>query len=92
MEHFILKTVGTIKVNGKTIRCMGLVNFIMKMEQLPMKDIGKMMSLMGKAGSTTQNQSYSKDNLTTKTFLSWEINGFIMKDYSKTILNMEKVI
>jgi hypothetical protein len=56
-----------------------------------MKDIGKMMSLTGKGGSITQNQSLLKENLTTKTFLNWEISGFIMKDCSRTILNTEKV-
>lgn len=56
MEYFISKMEDIIKDNGKTKKCTDLVNFTTKMELLLIKDIGKMMNSMAKAGFTTQNQ------------------------------------
>ena len=69
-EAFTSKMVDTIKDNGKMIKCTDLVNFIIKMEKLHMKDIGNMINSMGKEESTTQNLSPLMDSLTTKIFLS----------------------
>ena len=69
---------------------MGSVNFIMKITLLPMKGIGRMISLMGKEESIIQNPSNSNKNSITKIFLSWEIDGCITKVNSKMIQNMEK--
>lgn len=70
MEFCILLVVEGMKDNGKTIKCMGLVSSIMKIIQSPMKDIGKMMSLMAKEESTTPNLSNSNNNSIIKIFLS----------------------
>ena len=55
-----------------------------------MKDIGKMMSLMGKEESTILSRSNSNRNSITKISLNQEIDGFIMRVNSKTIPNTEK--
>ena len=71
---------------------MDLEDFIIKMVKSLIKGIGKMMNLMGKEEFIIVIQLYLQDNLITKTFLSWETTGFIMKVSLKMILNMEKDI
>ena len=71
---------------------MDLEDFIIKMVKSLIKGIGKMMNLMGKGEFIIVIQLYLQDNSITKTFLSWETTGFIMKGSLKMILNMEKDI
>ena len=54
-ELCILRTGDTMKVNGKMIKCTALVNFIMRMEKLHMRDTGIMTSSMDREESTTQS-------------------------------------
>ena len=70
MESCTLLVVEDMKGNGRMIKCMGLVNFIMKIIPFLMKDIGKMMSLMGKEESTILNLSNSNRNSITKISLN----------------------
>lgn len=89
---YTLKMVDTMRVNGSTIKWMDLEDFIIKMVKSLIKGIGKMMNLMGKGEFIIVIQLYLQDNSITKTFLSWETTGFIMKGSLKMILNMEKDI
>jgi hypothetical protein len=70
MVHFTSKMEGITKDSGKTIRCMVLVSFTMRMERLPTKVIGKMISSMARAEFTTQSQLLSMRISTTRTSLS----------------------
>ena len=55
MELCILRTGDTMKVNGKMTKCTVLVNFIMRMEKLHMRDTGIMTSSMDREESTIQS-------------------------------------
>lgn len=70
MEFCTLSVVEDMKGNGRMIKCMGSVNFIMKIILSLMKDIGKMMSLMGKEESTILSRSNSNRNSITKISLN----------------------
>jgi len=92
MELCFLRMEGIMKENGKMIKWMVLVNYTMKMGKLLMKVIGKMTNLMDKVEFITHSHVYLKDNLIIKTFLSLELDGSTIKDYSKMIRSMAKVI
>jgi hypothetical protein len=90
MEFSILKMVGTMKANGKTIKCMVLGNSITRMERLPTKDIGKTMNSTVKDVSITQSQFHSRMSSIIKTFHSLEISGSTTRASSKTTPSMVK--
>jgi hypothetical protein len=92
MEVYILNREDIIKENGKMIRCKDLVDSIIRMERLLMRDIGRMINLMGRGEYIMLSQSISRSNLIIRIFLSWVTDGSIMKASLKMIQSMERAI
>ena len=92
MEFYILKMVAITRVNGKTIKCMDSVNFIMKMVKLHMRVTGMTINSMDKEEFITHSLLLLNRSLITKISLSLEIGGFIMKDNLRMTPNTEKDI
>lgn len=70
---------GIILGNGKTIECMDMADFTIKMEILHIKASLLMMSLRESAKSIIMNLKKYWVVLITTTLLIWEIGGYITK-------------
>lgn len=79
-----------ILVNGKMIKCMGMENYIMKMEELLMKEIGRITNFPVMEESLMSHQKKCWDHSIIEIFPILGINGCFMKEIFKMIVNMEK--
>lgn len=78
--------------SGKMTKCMGLVNFITRMDLLLMKVTGKTISSMVKGEYTIWSLLIFHKSSTIRIFHSLEISGHIMMVSSRMIQSMERDI
>lgn len=80
-----------IQENGKIIKCMDMVNYIIKMDKLPIKAIGTMINSMDLEEFLMIGLRNCWEDLIILILLIQVINGYTIKVILKVILNMEKV-